>query len=164
MKLNQIADHRGAHKKRKRKGRGIGSGKGKTAGHGVKGQKARTGVAIGGFEGGQMPLHRRMPKRGFNNIFRREFQILNLGQLQKAIESGKIDAKKPVTAETLVASKVLRRTRDGIRLLGKGALSAKVTIEVAGASKSAITAVEQAGGKVVVHAPKRAEPEKPKAS
>ncbi len=167
MKLNQIADNRGAHKKRRRIGRGIGSGRGKTASHGQKGQKARTGVALAGFEGGQMPLHRRMPKRGFTNIFRPEFQAVNLWLLQKAIDAGKIDTSKTVTGKSLVESKVLRRARDGIRLLGKGEIKAKVTIEVAGASKSAIAAVEKAGGKVIVAKPKQpkaAEPKAPKAS
>ena len=159
MKLNEIADNPGALKKRRRIGRGIGSGRGKTASHGQKGQKARTGVAIGGFEGGQMPLHRRMPKRGFNNIFRRDFQAVNLWLIQKAIDAGKIDTGKTLTEKSLVESKVLRRTRDGIRLLGKGEIKAKVTIEVAGASKSAIAAVEKAGGKVILQVPK---PPKPK--
>ena len=160
MKLHQLADNKGARKKSKRLGRGIGSGKGKTAGRGVKGQRARTGVAIGGFEGGQMPLHRRMPKRGFNNPFRLEYQVVNLGLLQKAIEAGKVDPKSPINAQSLVASGVLRRARDGVRLLAKGEITSKVTIEVAGASKSAIAAVEQAGGKVVVKAPKPAAPAK----
>ena len=160
MKLNQIADNPGAHKHRKRLGRGIGSGKGKTSGRGQNGQTARTGVAIGGFEGGQMPLHRRMPKRGFKNPFRLRYQIINLGLLQKAIEAGKLDTKKPINADSLVAANVLRRSRDGVRLLAKGELSTKITIEVAGASQAAIAAVEKAGGKVVVTTPK---PE-PKAS
>lgn len=172
MKLNQIADNHGAHKKRRRIGRGIGSGRGKTASHGQKGQKARTGVALAGFEGGQMPLHRRMPKRGFKNLFRRDTQPVNLWLIQKGIDSGKIDTGKTVTEKSLVESKVLRRARDGIRLLGKGEIKAKVTIEVAGASKSAIAAVEKAGGKVVVEKPKTPkakaakskEPAEPKAS
>jgi len=159
MKLNEITDNHGAHKKRRRIGRGIGSGRGKTASHGQKGQKARTGVALGGFEGGQMPLHRRMPKRGFTNLFRRDFQAINLWQVQKAVDAGKIDVGKPVTEKSLVDSKVLRRMRDGIRLLGKGEIKAKLTIEVAGASKSAVAAVEKAGGKVIVLVPK---PPKPK--
>jgi len=167
MKLNQLADNRGARRTGKRLGRGIGSGKGKTSAHGQKGQKSRTGVALGGFEGGQMPLHRRMPKRGFNNIFRRDYQVVNLGRLQKAIEAGKLDAAKPINADSLVAARVLRRARDGVRLLAKGEISAKVTIEVAGASKAAIEAVEKAGGKVVVAAakpapaPKKASKSKP---
>ena len=163
MMLNTLADNKGARKKKKRVGRGIGSGKGKTAGAGVKGQKARTGVAIGGFEGGQMPLHRRMPKRGFKNIFRRDYTVINLGRLQKAIESGKLDAAKPVNGEALVKANILRRTRDGVRLLAKGEIKSKLTIEVAGASQAAIAAVEKAGGKVVVQQPKaEAAPSKPK--
>jgi len=150
MRLNTLADNRGARKKKKRVGRGIGSGKGKTAGRGVKGQKARTGVALGGFEGGQMPLHRRMPKRGFHNIFRREYAVINLGRLQKAIEAGKLDLAKPINAEALIKANILRRARDGMRLLAKGEIKSKVTIEVAGASQAAIAAVEKAGGKVVV--------------
>lgn len=164
MKINEIADNHGAHRKRRRIGRGIGSGRGKTASHGQKGQKSRTGVALAGFEGGQMPLHRRMPKRGFKNLFRRETQPVNLWLIQKAIDAGKIDAGKTVTEKSLVESKVLRRVRDGIRLLGKGEIKSKVTIEVAGASKSAIAAVEKAGGKVIVEKPKAAEPKAPKAS
>ncbi|HLF59091.1 MAG TPA: 50S ribosomal protein L15 [Alphaproteobacteria bacterium] len=154
MKLNKLADNRGAHRKRKRLGRGIGSGKGKTSGRGVKGQKARTGVALGGFEGGQMPLHRRMPKRGFKNVFRLEYTVINLGRLQKAIEAGKLDPAKPINAETLVAARMLRRARDGVRLLAKGEINSKITIEVAGASAAAVAAVEKAGGKVVVAAAK----------
>jgi len=160
MKLNRITDNPGAHKKRKRLGRGIGSGKGKTAGRGVKGQKARTGVALGGFEGGQMPLHRRMPKRGFHNIFRRRYQVINLGRLQKAIEAGKLDAGKLINAESLVAAGVMRRARDGVRLLAKGEIGIKLNIEVVGASQAAIDAVEKAGGKVTVTKPKAA-PEAP---
>jgi large subunit ribosomal protein L15 len=154
MKLNQLADNSGAHWRRKRLGRGIGSGKGKTSGHGQKGQKARSGVALAGFEGGQMPLHRRMPKRGFHNPFRKQYQVINLGRLQAAIEAGKIDVSKPVTAETLVAARVVGRRGEGVRLLAKGELTAKLTIEVAGASEAAVKAVEAAGGKVVVTAPK----------
>lgn len=156
MKLNRITDNPGAHKKRKRLGRGIGSGKGKTAGRGVKGQKARTGVALGGFEGGQMPLHRRMPKRGFHNIFRRRYQVINLGRLQKAIDAGKLDAGKLINAESLVAAGVMRRARDGVRLLAKGEIGIKLNIEVVGASQAAIDAVEKAGGKVTVTKPKAA--------
>jgi large subunit ribosomal protein L15 len=159
MMLNKLADNRGARKKRKRLGRGIGSGKGKTAGRGVKGQKARTGVAIGGFEGGQMPLHRRMPKRGFHNIFRREYTVINLGRLQKEIEAGKLDPAKPINAEALIKANILRRARDGVRLLAKGEIKSKVTIEVSGASQAAIAAVEKAGGKVVVQVARpKAEP------
>lgn len=157
MKLNLLSDNAGAHKRKKRVGRGIGSGKGKTAGRGVKGQKARTGVALGGFEGGQMPLHRRMPKRGFHNIFRPRYQVINLGRLQKAIDAGRLDAGKLINAELLVAAGVMRRARDGVRLLAKGDIAAKLNIEVVGASQAAIDAVEKAGGKVTVTKPKAPE-------
>jgi len=150
MKLNQLVDNPGARKARIRVGRGIGSGKGKTGGRGGKGQTARTGVAINGFEGGQMPLHRRMPKRGFNPIAPKTYAELNLGRLQAAIDAGTIDASAAITAETLVEAGVLRRKLDGVRLLGKGELKAKVALEVEGASKSAIAAVEKAGGTVKV--------------
>ncbi len=148
MKLNDLRDNEGARKKRMIVGRGIGSGKGKTCGRGVKGQKARTGVALRGFEGGQMPLHRRLPKRGFNNIFAKEYAELNLGRLQRAIEDGKLDAAKPITTEILVAAGIVAASADGVRLLGKGELKAKLQLTVAGASKSAIAAIEKAGGKV----------------
>jgi large subunit ribosomal protein L15 len=153
MKLSDIADNSGSRKKRMRVGRGIGSGKGKTAGRGGKGQTARSGVRIKGFEGGQMPLHRRLPKRGFNNIFRLEFAEINLDRLQEAIDAKLLDAKDTVTAESLVKAGVLRRCRDGVRLLGRGALKAKLNIEVHGASKPAIAAVEKAGGTVKILAP-----------
>jgi len=153
MKLNEIRDNSGATKNRKRVGRGIGSGTGKTAGRGVKGQKSRSGVSLIGFEGGQMPLYRRLPKRGFNNIFAKKFAVLNIGRLQKAIDEGKVDAKKPINAQTLVESGVVRRSFDGVRLLAKGEIKAKVDIEVAGASAAAVAAVEKAGGKVTVSAP-----------
>jgi large subunit ribosomal protein L15 len=153
MKLSDIADNAGSRKKRMRVGRGIGSGKGKTSGRGGKGQTARSGVRIKGFEGGQMPLHRRLPKRGFNNIFRLEFVEINLDRLQQAIDSKLVDVKNAVTAETLVKAGVLRRARDGVRLLGRGELKAKLNIEVHGASKSAIAAVEKAGGSVKILAP-----------
>ena len=153
MKLSDIADNAGSRKKRMRVGRGIGSGKGKTAGRGGKGQTARSGVRIKGFEGGQMPLHRRLPKRGFNNIFALEFSEINLDRIQQAIDSKLIDIKETVTAETLVKSGVLRRARDGVRLLGRGELKAKLNIEVHGASKPAIAAVEKAGGTVKILAP-----------
>jgi len=153
MKLNEIRDNKGATKARKRVGRGIGSGTGKTGGRGVKGQKSRSGVSLLGFEGGQMPLYRRLPKRGFTNIFAKKFAVVNVGRLQKAIDAGKLDAKKPINAETLVASGVVRRALDGVRLLAKGEIKAKVTIEVAGASAAAVAAVEKAGGKVTVSAP-----------
>ena len=154
MKLSDIADNAGARKKRMRVGRGIGSGKGKTGGRGGKGQTARSGVRIKGFEGGQMPMHRRLPKRGFNNIFRVEYNEINIGKVQAAIDAGTIDAKSTVTAETLVKAGVLRRAKAGVRLLGTGEIKAKVNFEVAGASKSAIAAVEKAGGSVNVLAPK----------
>ncbi len=154
MKLNQLSDNPGARKSRIRVGRGIGSGKGKTGGRGGKGQTARTGVAINGFEGGQMPLFRRLPKRGFNNVFRLDLTEVNLGRLQAAIESKRLDPKGTINGETLVAAGLLSRVRDGVRLLGKGELKTKVTIEVAGASKSAIAAVEKLGGSVIVKAPK----------
>ena len=131
MKLNEIADRPGARKARKRVGRGIGSGKGKTAGRGVKGQKARTGVAVKGFEGGQMPLHRRLPKRGFNNIFAKDFNEVGLGRVQQAIDAGKLDGKAVVTAAVLEEAGVVRRVKDGVRLLANGALTAPVTFEVA---------------------------------
>jgi large subunit ribosomal protein L15 len=153
MKLSDIADNAGSRKKRMRVGRGIGSGKGKTAGRGGKGQTARSGVRIKGFEGGQMPLHRRLPKRGFNNIFRLEFAEINLDRLQEAVDSKLVDAKETVTAESLVKAGVLRRSRDGVRLLGRGELKAKLNIEVHGASKPAIAAVEKAGGSVKILAP-----------
>jgi large subunit ribosomal protein L15 len=153
MKLSDIADNAGSRKKRMRVGRGIGSGKGKTSGRGGKGQTARSGVRIKGFEGGQMPLHRRLPKRGFNNIFRLEFAEINLDRLQDAIDAKLINAKDTVNAESLVKAGVLRRAKDGVRLLGRGELKAKLTIEVYGASKSAIAAVEKAGGTVKILAP-----------
>ena len=151
MKLNEIRDNPGAHYRAKRVGRGIGSGKGKTSGRGGKGQTARTGVAINGFEGGQTPLHRRLPKRGFDNkMFRPDFVIVNLGRVQQAIDEGKLSAGGALDGAALVASGILRRQRDGVRLLAKGELRVAVTIEVAGASKAAIAAVESVGGKVVV--------------
>jgi large subunit ribosomal protein L15 len=162
MKLDQLRDNPGARKTRIRVGRGIGSGKGKTGGRGGKGQTARTGVAINGFEGGQMPLYRRLPKRGFNNIFALEFVEVNTGRLQQAIDAGRLDAGKPVNAETLRAAGLIGRPRDGVRLLGKGEIKAKISIEVAGASKSAIALVEKAGGSVKVTLPvKEAAPKGP---
>jgi len=155
MKLNELADNPGARKARMRVGRGIGSGKGKTAGRGVKGQKARTGVSIKGFEGGQMPLHRRLPKRGFVKPFRLEFAEVNLGALQKAVDAGRLDPAKPIDAAALQAAGLVTNLRDGVRLLGKGELTAKVTVSVTGASKPAIAAVEKAGGKVEVAAPQK---------
>jgi large subunit ribosomal protein L15 len=153
MKLSDIADNAGSRKKRMRVGRGIGSGKGKTAGRGGKGQTARSGVRIKGFEGGQMPIHRRLPKRGFNNIFRVEFAEINLDRIQQAVDSKLIDVKETVNAESLVKSGVIRRAKAGVRLLGRGELKAKLNIEVHGASKSAIAAVEKAGGTVKILAP-----------
>jgi large subunit ribosomal protein L15 len=157
MKLNEIRDNAGATKNRMRVGRGIGSGKGKTSGRGVKGQTSRTGVAIKGFEGGQMPLHRRLPKRGFTNIFAKDYAVANLGKVQQAIESGKLDASQPITGEILVAAGVAQNSRDGVRLLGKGALTSKASFVVAGASASAIAAVEALGGTVTVTVPPKAE-------
>ena len=153
MKLNEIRDNDGAHKRRMRVGRGHGSGQGNTAGKGHKGQKARSGISLLGFEGGQMPLHRRLPKRGFNNIFRKSFAAVNLGRLQHAIDLGKIDVAKPVTEAVLRASGLASRSRDGVRLLASGELTAKITIEVSGASKAAVEAVDKAGGKVVLPPP-----------
>ncbi|PTW61563.1 LSU ribosomal protein L15P [Breoghania corrubedonensis] len=154
MKLNDLRDNPGATPAKTRVGRGIGSGKGKTGGRGVKGQKSRSGVAIKGFEGGQMPLHRRLPKRGFTNIFAKDLNIVSLGRVQTAIDAGLLDAKQTVTVETLKAAGILRRVKDGVRLLSDGELKAAVTFEIAGASRSAIEAVEKAGGKVNVIAPK----------
>ncbi len=148
MKLNGISDNPGSSKSRMRIGRGIGSGKGKTGGRGVKGQKARTGVRIKGFEGGQMPLHRRLPKRGFWNPFRKDLNEVNLGRLQEAIDAGKLDSSAAITVEELVAAGVCSKPRDGVKILGVGDLKAKVTLEVAGASKSAVEAIEKAGGSV----------------
>ena len=153
MKLSDIADNAGSRKKRMRVGRGIGSGKGKTSGRGGKGQTARSGVRIKGFEGGQMPLHRRLPKRGFNNIFKLDFAEINLDRLQQAIDAKLVDVKETVTIESLVKSGVIRRAKDGLRLLGRGELKAKLAIEVHGASKSAVAAVEKAGGTVKILAP-----------
>ncbi|MFY9287283.1 MAG: 50S ribosomal protein L15 [Alphaproteobacteria bacterium] len=157
MKLNDLRDNPGARKKRMTVGRGIGSGKGKTSGRGVKGQKARTGVSIRGFEGGQMPLHRRLPKRGFSNIFSKDYAEINLGRLQQAIETGKIDAKKPITCEILMQAGLCAKAKDGVRVLGKGEIKTKIDIAVAGASKSAIAAIEKAGGKLTVTAKPKAE-------
>jgi large subunit ribosomal protein L15 len=156
MKLSDLADNAGARKTRRRVGRGIGSGKGKTAGRGVKGQKARAGVAVKGFEGGQMPLHRRLPKRGFKPVSRAKFNEVNLGRIQAAIDAGKLDAAGTVDAAALVKAGVLRREKDGVRLLGNGELTAKVAFAVSGASKSAVAAVEKAGGNVTILAPKPA--------
>ena len=150
MKLNGINDNPGSSKKRTRVGRGIGSGSGKQAGRGGKGQTARSGVRIKGFEGGPMPLHRRLPKRGFTNIFKADFNEVNVGRVQQAIDAGKLDASQPITVDALVAAGVCAKVRDGVKLLGQGDFSAKVTFEVARASKTAVTAVEKAGGSVKV--------------
>jgi large subunit ribosomal protein L15 len=164
MKLNEIKDNPGAHYRAKRVGRGIGSGKGKTSARGGKGQTARSGVALNGFEGGQTPLHRRLPKRGFNNkMFRKDFKIVNLGRLQTALDAGKLMAEGTLDGATLVKAGVLRRLGDGVRLLAKGELKRAITIEVAGASAAAIAAVEAAGGKVIVRAG-RAKTKQPEAA
>ena len=150
MKLNEIRDNDGATKNAKRVGRGIGSGRGKTSGSGHKGQKARSGVSIKGFEGGQMPIHRRLPKRGFNNIFRKAYVEVNVGRIQSAVDAGKLDNAKPIDAAALVAAGVISKAKDGVRLLAKGELNAKVDLHVAGASKAAAAIVEKAGGSVTV--------------
>jgi large subunit ribosomal protein L15 len=153
MKLNELSDIAGASKKRKRVGRGIGSGKGKTAGRGVKGQKARTGVAIKGFEGGQMPLHRRLPKRGFTNIFRKDYVEVSIAKILEAIEAGSLDAGQTIDAEALKNAGVIRRTKAGVRLLGGAEVTTALTLDVAGASRPAIAAIERAGGKITVAKP-----------
>jgi large subunit ribosomal protein L15 len=158
MKLHELAGRPGARKMRRRKGRGIGSGKGKTAGRGGKGQTARSGVRIKGFEGGQMPLHRRLPKRGFRNtMFARKLNEVNLSPVQAAIDAGRLDAAGKIDAAALVKAGVIRRAKDGVRLLGSGEIKAKVTFSVYGASTSAVAAVEKAGGAVEILAPKAAE-------
>ena len=150
MKLHELRDNEGATKKRKRVGRGPGSGTGKTAGRGIKGQKSRSGVAINGYEGGQMPLYQRLPKRGFNKPNRKSYAVVNLGLIQKFIDAKKLDAGSAITEDALIASGLVRRKLDGIRVLAKGDITAKVTLEVTGASKSAIEAVEKAGGSLTV--------------
>jgi large subunit ribosomal protein L15 len=150
MRLNEISDRPGATKARKRVGRGPGSGLGKTGGRGQKGQKSRSGVAIKGFEGGQMPLDRRLPKRGFKNIFSKDFNEVNVGRVQSAIDAGKLDAKGPITVEALLAAGLIRRVCDGVRLLGNGEIKTKLAFEVTGASSGAVKAVEAAGGTVTV--------------
>ncbi|MCI5042552.1 MAG: 50S ribosomal protein L15 [Donghicola eburneus] len=152
MKLHELRDNPGAAPKKKRVARGPGSGKGKMAGRGIKGQKSRSGVAINGYEGGQMPLYQRLPKRGFNKPNRKAFAVVNLGLIQKFVEAGKIDAAQPVTEDTLVASGLVRRKLDGVRVLAKGEVTSALNIEVTGASKSAIEAVEKAGGSLKVAA------------
>jgi large subunit ribosomal protein L15 len=157
MKLNELSPKPGSAKTKKRVGRGIGSGKGKTSGRGVKGQKARSGVAIKGFEGGQMPMYRRLPKRGFNNIFSKAYSEVNVGRIQQAVDAGKLDAKAKLDAAALVDAGVITKLeKDGVRLLGNGELKAAIEISVAGASKGAIAAVEKAGGKVHIEETKEA--------
>ncbi|MET3659801.1 50S ribosomal protein L15 [Aquamicrobium ahrensii] len=148
MKLNELRDNEGATPSKKRVGRGIGSGLGKTGGRGVKGQTSRSGVALNGFEGGQMPIYRRLPKRGFKNIFAKSYNAVSLARIQTAIDAGKLDAKEAVTAEALVKAGVVRRVKDGVRILSDGELKAKVSFDVAGASKAAIEKIEKAGGSI----------------
>ncbi len=159
MKLNEIRDNPGAHKRRVRVGRGIGSGVGKTSGRGQKGQTSRSGVSINGFEGGQMPLHMRLPKRGFNNIFAKDYAEVNVGAIQRMIDAGKLDASQPLDGAALVAAGLARKSKDGVSLLGKGTLSAKLTLTVARATKGAVAAVEKAGGAVTTTAPVKADAE-----
>jgi len=149
MELHTLTDNKGATRNRKRVGRGVGSGIGKTSGSGHKGQKARSGVSIKGFEGGQMPIHRRLPKRGFVNVFRKRYVEVNIGNIQKSIDEGRIDASKPIDTAVLQSAGLVGKLKDGIRLLGNGDVTAKINIHVAGASKSAISAVQKAGGSVV---------------
>ncbi len=156
MKLNQLRDNAGATKSRKRIGRGPGSGTGKMGGRGIKGQKSRSGVAINGFEGGQMPLYMRLPKRGFSNINAKTHAVVNVGLLQKFIDAKKIDAKKPITEAVLVESGLVTRVKDGVRILGKGELTSKIDLSVTGASKSAVAAIEKLGGKLTVTSKKEA--------
>jgi len=150
MKLNDLTDNEGAHVARKRVGRGIGSGHGKTSGRGVKGQKSRSGVAIKGFEGGQMPLHRRLPKRGFNNIFRKQFTPVSIGRVQQAIDAGKLNPAETVNCAALIAAGIVRKKKDGVRLLADGELKAAIKFELEGASKTAVAAVEKAGGSITI--------------
>ena len=163
MKLNEISDNPGSSKPRMRVGRGIGSGKGKTAGRGVQGQKARTGVRIKGFEGGQMPLHRRLPKRGFNKPSPVDYNEVNLGRIQTAVDAGKLAAGTPITVDTLVGAGVCAKPRDGVKLLGMGEITVALTFEVAAASKSAVEAIEKAGGSVRVLVARAADGEQPAA-
>ncbi len=156
MRLNEISDNPSARRSRKRVGRGIGSGTGKTGGRGHKGQKSRTGVALAGFEGGQMPLYRRLPKGGFKNPFRKAYRVVNLGRLQQAIDDGKLDAGQKVDAAAMIAAGVITTARDGVRVLAKGEIKAKITVEVAGASRAAVEAIEKAGGSVTLTAPAKA--------
>ena len=152
MKLHELHDNPGATRSKKRIGRGPGSGKGKTAGRGIKGQKSRSGVALNGYEGGQMPLYMRLPKRGFNKPNRKKFAVVNLGLIQKFIDEKKLDAKAEITEDAMIASGLVRRKLDGVRVLSKGEITAKVTLSVTGASKSAVEAVEKAGGKLTTAA------------
>lgn len=154
MRLNELADNKGARKARTRVGRGPGSGKGTTAGRGDKGQKSRSGVAIKGFEGGQMPIYRRLPKRGFKNIFSKDFNEVNIGRIQEAIDAKKLDAKKPITIDVLLEAGVVKKRRDGFRVLGKGELKVKIAVEASGASKAATEAIEKGGGSVTIIAAK----------
>jgi large subunit ribosomal protein L15 len=157
MKLNELKNKAGARSAPLRLGRGIGSGKGGTSGRGTKGFKSRSGSAVKGFEGGQMPIYMRLPKRGFHNLFAKRYQTLNIGRLQAAIDGGRIEAGKPISEAELVAAGLVRKSRDGVRLLAKGEISAKVDITVAGASKTAVAAVETAGGKITLTAPVKSE-------
>lgn len=157
MKLHELRDNPGATKRKKRIGRGPGSGMGKTGGRGIKGQKSRSGVAIKGYEGGQMPIYQRLPKRGFTKPNRKEYAVVNLGLIQKFVDAGKIDASAPITEDVLIASGLLRRKRDGVRVLAKGDVSAKLDLQVTGASQSARDAVEKAGGTLTLPAAKVAE-------
>ena len=150
MRLNELSDVNGARKDRKRVGRGIGSGTGKTAGRGVKGQKSRSGVAIKGFEGGQMPLHRRLPKRGFNNIFAKEYNIFNLDRIQYFIDNGKLNDKEVINTENLLKAKLISKEKNGLKILGRGNLKSKVAFEVSGASEKAIKLIEKAGSKITI--------------
>jgi large subunit ribosomal protein L15 len=150
MRLNELSDVNGARKDRKRVGRGIGSGTGKTAGRGVKGQKSRSGVAIKGFEGGQMPLHRRLPKRGFNNIFAKEYNVFNLDRIQYFIDNGKLNDKEVINTENLLKAKLISKEKNGLKILGRGNLKSKVTFEVSGASEKAIKLIEKAGSKITI--------------
>ena len=157
MKLNELHDNPGAARKKKRVARGPGSGKGKTAGRGIKGQKSRSGVALNGYEGGQNPLYRRLPKRGFTAPNAKEFAVINLGLIAKFVEAGKLDASQTITEDALVASGALRRKRDGVRVLAQGTIASKLVLQVTGASAAAVAAVEAAGGKLEILAPKTAE-------
>ncbi len=150
MRLNELSDVNGARKDRKRVGRGIGSGTGKTAGRGVKGQKSRSGVAIKGFEGGQMPLHRRLPKRGFNNIFAKEYNVFNLDRIQYFIDNGRLNDKEVINTENLLKAKLISKEKNGLKILGRGNLKSKVSFEVSGASEKAIKLIEKAGSKITI--------------